>query len=302
MLDSEYESTAKKLSSKVHSDSEDDFNYSEDEYPIVKVQKKSYVNEQEQNEEEEPDDEENETGEGAQLTDDEVDEITQVKSKTRRKLKGLTPEQLEKEQKRIKKTGVCYLSSIPPYMKPSKLRSILSRFGKIDRLFLKPEDQKSYKRRVKYGGNKKRNYTEGWVEFLSKKDAKLCVDTMNGNIIGGKKTSYYYDDILNIKYLKNFKWMDLTQQISRENEIKQSKLALELSQQQKLNKTFVNNLDQSKMIKNIKRKKGTDQDDDVEIRRNFKQRNVTSTRADAKDDLKKNKPNEQLNDFLSKVF
>lgn len=237
--------------------------------------------------------------------------------KRNRKLKKLTPDQLDKEQKRIKKTGVCYLSKVPPYMKPSKLRSVLSRFGKIDRLFLKPEDNSIYHKRVKYGGNKKKNFTEGWIEFVNKKDAKLCASTLNANILGGKKTSYYYDDVINMKYLSGFKWFDLTQQIAKENEVRQAKLQLELSQQQKLNKSFVSNVEKSKMISGIQRKRkakaesdgvnkesdNTNSNKDQEIRRTFKQRKVTSTRADAREELKeKGKPNEKLNDVLSRVF
>lgn len=228
--------------------------------------------------------------------------------KNRKKLKKLTPEELIKEQKRIRRTGVCYLSSIPPYMKPAKLRSILSKFGKIDRLFLKPEDPSSYSKRVKYGGNKKKKYEEGWVEFVSKKDAKLCAATLNGNKIGGKKTSYYYDDILNIKYLSNFKWFDLTQQIARENEIRQAKLQVELSQESKLNKSFVRNIEKSKMINNIqKKRKSSEGNGDREIqqkrRNNITQRDVTSTRASASDELKKKaEPDKKLNNVLSKIF
>lgn len=221
-------------------------------------------------------------------------------------IKKLTPEKLEKEQKRIKRTGVCYLSRIPPYMKPSKLRSVLTRFGSIDRLFLKPEDNAIYHKRVKYGGNKKKNFTEGWVEFLSKKDAKLCASTLNANKLGGKKTSYYYDDIINIKYLSGFKWADLTQQIAKENEVRQAKLNLELSQQKKLNKSYVENVEKSKMIKNIQKRRLEQSQDNVrqeEIRRSFKQRKVRSTRADAKEELKeKSKPNDKLSGVLSKVF
>ncbi|CAH2352731.1 pre-rRNA-processing protein Esf2p [[Candida] railenensis] len=236
-------------------------------------------------------------------------------SKKLGKLKNLTPEQLMKEQKRIKKTGVCYISRVPPYMKPAKLRTILSRFGEIDRLFLKPEDTKIYQKRVKYGGNKKKNFTEGWVEFVSKKDAKLCEASLNGQIIGGKKTSYYYDDVMNIKYLSGFKWMDLTQQIAKENEMRQSKLSMEISQQQKLNKNFIANVEKSKMIQNIQKKRKSkeeqvssksdnkDEDKPIEIRRNFKQRKLNSTRADADENLKeKSRPNQKLNDVLSKVF
>ncbi|KAG7662557.1 ESF2 [[Candida] subhashii] len=259
--------------------------------------------------------EENDEGEQGELEgdkeegDDELDESKSSTSKNNKKLKKLTSEELEKEQKRIKRTGVCYLSRIPPYMKPSKLRSVLSRFGAIDRLFLKPEDSAIYHKRVKYGGNKKKNFTEGWVEFVNKKDAKLCASTLNGNKLGGKKTSYYYDDIINIKYLSGFKWLDLTQQIAKENEVRQAKLALELSHQQKLNKSFINNVEKSKMITNIqkKRKQKSDSKNDNpaedEIRRNFKQRRVTSTRSEASEQLKeKARPDDKLSSILSNVF
>lgn len=267
------------------------------------------------------DDEEDQDENDGDIADNEETEVTvksQKESKASKKLgklKNLTPEQLMKEQKRIKKTGVCYISRVPPYMKPAKLRTILSRFGEIDRLFLKPEDTKVYQKRVKYGGNKKKNFTEGWVEFVSKKDAKLCEASLNGQIIGGKKTSYYYDDVMNIKYLSGFKWMDLTQQIAKENEMRQSKLSMEISQQQKLNKNFIANVEKSKMIQNIQKKRKTkedqvlsksdtkDEDKPIEIRRNFKQRKLTSTRADADENLKeKSRPNQKLNDVLSKVF
>lgn len=230
------------------------------------------------------------------------DEPEQEPSEQNNKLKKLTAEQLKKENKKIRKTGVCYLSRIPPYMKPATLRTILSKFGKVDRLFLKPEDAAVYAKRVKYGGNKKKNYTEGWVEFVKKGEAKICASTMNGNKIGGRKTSYYYDDIMNIKYLPKFKWHDLTQQIAKETEVRLAKLALELSQQQKMNKSFIHNVEKSKMIKNIQKKRNT-QDDDDEMRRFYKQRKVTSTRADAKEDLKeRSKPDDKLSSVLSQVF
>ncbi|KAI5956301.1 ESF2 [Candida jiufengensis] len=228
-----------------------------------------------------------------------------------KKLKKLTTKELEKEKKRIKKTGVCYLSKIPPYMKPSKLRSILTRFGKIDRLFLKPEDSSVYHKRVKYGGNKKKKFTEGWIEFVNKYDAKLCASTLNGSKLGGKKGSYYYDDIINIKYLKNFKWMDLTQQISKENEIRESKLALEISQQNKYNKAFINNVEQAKLIKNIQKKRksndekeeGHNNQDDNELRRSFKQRKVESKRSEAPEEIKtKSTSKSKLSSVLSKVL
>ena len=35
--------------------------------------------------------------------------------------------------------GIVYLSRIPPFMKPLKLRTILSQYGEVGRLFLQPE-------------------------------------------------------------------------------------------------------------------------------------------------------------------
>lgn len=313
----------KKLNSK-DIESEDDFDDEDEEVnPSQFLIKKTAATRdiKDMEEEDEDDVEAIEEEEEVAGDDDEIVEDTShlesfEKSKVSKKLgklKNLTPEQLLKEQKRIKKTGVCYLSRIPPFMKPAKLRSILSRFGEIDRLFLKPEDTNVYQKRVKYGGNKKKNFTEGWVEFINKKDAKLCEASLNGQIVGGKKTSYYYDDVMNIKYLSGFKWMDLTQQIAKENEIRQSKLSMEISQQQKLNKNFVSNVEKSKMITNIQRKRkerqgetegeSVKEDKDIEIRRNFKQRKTASTRADADEKLKeRSKPNEKLNNVLSRVF
>lgn len=206
------------------------------------------------------------------------------------------------------KTGVVYLSKIPPYMKPTKMRQILARFGEVDRLFLKRESQVKHKQRIKSGGNKKINYEEGWAEFIRKKDAKLCAETLNGNKLGGKKGSFYYDDIMNVKYLSGFKWADLTEQMSRENEARQSKLQMEISQAHKLNKAFVKNVEKSKMIENIQNKKkeraGASVAEDKkteEIRRTFEQRRVRTSRADGPEKYK-GKNNEKLENVLSNVF
>ncbi|VUG16508.1 DEBR0S1_18470g1_1 [Brettanomyces bruxellensis] len=170
-------------------------------------------------------------------------------------MKKLTPEQLEKAQKRIKRSGVVYLSSMPPYMKPTKLRQIMERFGAVGRIFLKPEDTKSHKSRVKSGGNKKRKFDEGWCEFKSKKAAKLAAETLNGNIIGGKKRGFYHDDILNVKYLRGFKWGDLTRALNREKEVRESKMEAELARERRMNKAFIENVETSKKFNNIRRQR-----------------------------------------------
>ncbi|KAI0464245.1 hypothetical protein LJB42_001850 [Komagataella kurtzmanii] len=221
-----------------------------------------------------------------------------VKSKRNKKL---TTEQLAKQQKKLKKTGVVYLSSLPPYMKPTKMRQILSRFGEVDRLYLKPEDILTQNKRVRFGGNKKRMYTEGWAEYLNKKDAKLAAETLNANSLGGKKGTFYYDDIINIKYLGGFKWHDLTEQIAKENESREAKLRQELTQENKLSKVFISNVEKSRNIERKREKYGPSKKDE-EIRRSFHQRDVASRRADAPAEIKKQKKSEKLEGVLSKVF
>lgn len=119
---------------------------------------------------------------------------------------ALTKKNLVASESAIKKSGVVYLSRIPPFMKPEKLRSLLEPYGKINRIFLTPEDPLEHTRRVRNGGNKKRSFTEGWVEFVKKKEAKKACDLLNAQTIGGKKSSWYRDDVWSLKYLNGFKW------------------------------------------------------------------------------------------------
>ena len=153
---------------------------------------------------------------GASAEDDNDDNDDGADEKTitnPSKLKPLTQKELEASKAATARTGVVYLSRIPPFMKPQKMRDLLARFGTVGRVFLAPEDPKSHARRVKFGGNKKRDFVEGWIEYMNKKDAKLAAETLNTHTIGGKKGSYYYDDVWNIKYLPKFKWHHLQAQI-----------------------------------------------------------------------------------------
>lgn len=245
----------------------------------------SEVEEEEKEEDEEKDEDEEQEEQLEQEQEvqgqDQQKKADQLQSKIAKIIK------VKAAKKSKHKTGVVYLSRIPPYMKPAKMRQILSRFGELDRLFLKREDEAKYKQRTRGGGNKKAMYEEGWAEFIRKRDAKLCAETLNGNIIGGKKGSFYHDDILNVKYLPGFKWADLTEQIARENDIRQAKLELEISQSNKLNAEYIRNVEQSKMLQNMKKRRASDEEEDQ--RRQFKQHKVSTNRADAPESIKSKK-------------
>lgn len=180
-------------------------------------------------------------------SDAQPDDILQVKS--------LLKKNPVSTEAAIKKSGVVYISRIPPFMKPHKLRSLLSNYGTINRIFLTPEDPMAHQRRVRNGGNKKKMYTEGWVEFVNKKDAKDVCAMLNAQTIGGKKGSYYRDDIWTLKYLNGFKWHHLTEQIAAESAERSSRMMAELQREKKENKDFVQRVEKAKMLDGIQSKK-----------------------------------------------
>lgn len=153
----------------------------------------------------------------------------------------------------VRRSGVLYLSRIPPFMKASKLRSLLSPYGTINRIFLAPEDPRSHARRVRSGGNKKRMFVEGWVEFVSKKDAKRCAELLNARTIGGPRKSYYRDDVWCMLYLKGFKWRHLTAQIAAEAAEREARLRAEISRVRREDREFLAGVEKAKVEEGIRK-------------------------------------------------
>ena len=225
--------------------------------------------------------------------------------------KPLTKKNLVATAAAIKRSGVVYLSRIPPFMKPTKLRSLLEPYGAINRIFLTPEDPASHTRRVRNGGNKKRSFVDGWVEFVNKADAKQACELLNARTIGGKKGTYYHDDVWNLLYLKGFKWNNLTEQIAAENAERASRMRAEISKTTKENKEFVQNVERAKMLEGMeakkaaKRRKETEEGGSETVQketkkggeraRHFKQTPVASKRRP------EDQP-EQVKRVLSKIF
>lgn len=132
--------------------------------------------------------------------DDDDDNHEKGSSKTHNE--KLLKKPLKVKPPKKNKTGVVYLSSLPPYLKPMALKTLLIQrgFGPITKVFLTPavHSTSGSGRR----NNKRKTYSDGWVEFESKKTAKICAETLNANIVGGKKGGWYHDDIWNMKYLR----------------------------------------------------------------------------------------------------
>jgi ESF2/ABP1 family protein len=107
------------------------------------------------------------------------------------------------------------MSQVPPYMHPDGLRKQLEKRFDIGRIFLQAEAENITWSRKKMGGNRKLKYTEGWIEFEKKKDAKMAALVLNNQLMGGKKRhNMFHDDTWNLLYLSKFKWSNLTEKLN----------------------------------------------------------------------------------------
>lgn len=159
----------------------------------------------------------------------------------------------------LQKRGVVYLSRIPPRMGPARVKTLLADFGSISRIYLVEEDKTVRKKRRKAGGSSGKRYTEGWVEFESKKAAKLVGETLNMTRVTNHKGSIHYDDLWNIKYLRGFKWSHLTEKVAYERRVREQKLRVEMMEVRRENATYVAQVEAGKRLDYIeerRRKRG----------------------------------------------
>ncbi|XP_023169262.2 pre-rRNA-processing protein esf2-like [Drosophila hydei] len=154
-----------------------------------------------------------------------------------------------------RKKGIIYVSNIPKHMNVTRLREILGEFGKIGRVYLQPEkkpggDKAKKNKRKKYNIH----FTEGWVEFESKRVAKQIVPLLNNKQISSRKKSQFFDSLWSMKYLPRFKWVHLTERMNYEQAVHKQRLQTEVSQARKETTFFQNNLDKSEHIKKLAKK------------------------------------------------
>ncbi|KAL8862171.1 MAG: hypothetical protein Q9178_001627 [Gyalolechia marmorata] len=162
---------------------------------------------------------------------------------------------------RPRKPGVVYLSRIPPFMRPSTVRHLLSSFGSITKIFLTPEPPSQHTARVRSGGNKKRSFTDGWIEFASHKSAKTCVAAINGQTMGGR--GWYRDDVWNAKYLRGFGWEDLMAGVRAEEREREERVRVGVRRDRKEREEFLKGVERAKVAEAKKRKKGIKKESEV---------------------------------------
>ena len=158
----------------------------------------------------------------------------------------------ESNSKKVKRPGVIYLSSLPPYLRPSALKNLLGQrgFEPITRVFLTPASSSSH-----HGKNRKRKtYAEGWVEFASHSMARKCAETLNANVIGGLKRGWYHDDVWNMRYLRGMAWDELMSGIREERREEEGRRTEERQRVNSEAKQFLADVERSKVLE-TKRKK-----------------------------------------------
>ncbi|MDI1486336.1 MAG: RNA-binding ATPase activator esf2 [Ramalina farinacea] len=217
-----------------------------------------------------------------------------------------------------KKPGVIYLSRLPPYLKPQTLRHLFSIHGPITNLFLTPEPPATYHNRVHiHHGNRKRQYTDGWIEFAHKRHAKACVDALNGRTTaeglgaGGmgarKKGRWYRDDVWSLKYLKGFTWSDLMQSARGEEREREEKVRVGVQREKRERQAFLTGVQSTKVEETRKRKKrkrdeaGGHGDQGQDKALDHEQKGFRQTQVQRKEPKALEQPDE-VKRVLSKIF
>ncbi|EGO27188.1 hypothetical protein SERLADRAFT_460142 [Serpula lacrymans var. lacrymans S7.9] len=222
-------------------------------------------------------------------------------------VKPLTPEALVAFNAAQQRTGVVYISRIPPGMQPAKVRHLMSAYDEVGRVYLQQEDAKRAYLRKKYTTTKKAHYTEGWVEFKEKKIARSVAEMLNAQPIGGKKGTRWRDDVWTMKYLPKFKWNMLTEQIAHEAALHSAKLRVELSQSKTEQRDYLKNVELARVLeKRASRRKEKGEDAAEAPKNESKRRFEETTEHEVRKKMRKERPEVgdggQLDNVLSSIF
>jgi ESF2/ABP1 family protein len=170
-------------------------------------------------------------------------------------LQPITSKSVASTNARLSRTGILYISRIPPYLTPHALRSFLEPHAPkgLSRIFLTPEPASNRRLRISNNGNRKPSFTDGWVEFVSKKDAKIAAELLNTRTFGGR--GWWKDDVWNLRYLRGYKWSDLMEQIRAEEREREARLTVGIAKGRREERAFVKQVEQAKVEKTREGKK-----------------------------------------------
>ncbi|XP_059481180.1 activator of basal transcription 1-like [Neocloeon triangulifer] len=200
-------------------------------------------------------------------------------------------EETEEATEKKNKTGILFMPTIPPYMTVTILREMLGQFGEIGRVYLQ-EDERAVARFKKV-----RRFSEGWVEFKSKRKAKMTAEMLNNQRMCDRKKSKFYDYMWSLKYLPRFKWAHLSERLAYERAVHRQRVRTEISQAKKEATHFQLSLERSEKLHKLEKKQK------IEPREGFEvpQRKLDSEHKKKKK-KKKGKVEENRTEVISSLF
>ncbi|OIR57634.1 MAG: U3 snoRNP-associated protein Esf2 [Amphiamblys sp. WSBS2006] len=128
--------------------------------------------------------------------------------------------------------GVVYMSRIPSFLSPRRLKELLERMGKVARMHFTEQKNKS-------AGS--RGLKEGWIEFEKNEDAQNAEYFLNGREIGGRKNRW--NGVLwTIKYIDGFRWSQLQKETEISKMDHRERIRLEIEQEKEENEFYRRNV------------------------------------------------------------
>lgn len=180
-------------------------------------------------------------------------------------VKPLTRGELEKFEAEQRKKGIIYISRVPHGMTVAKVRHLLSGFGDVERIYLQDGKEKERGEKLTGRASRSAHFTEGWVEFASKKVAKAVAEMLNaepigaasggsgggkgGKRAGGKNLRRWKDEVWTMKYLSGFKWGMLSEQLANERASRASRVRAELSQSTFEQKDYLKKVERARVMR-----------------------------------------------------
>ena len=197
---------------------------------------------------------------------------------TTKKVKGMNIDEYKAWKKNQNKRGVIYLKSLPFGCTQDQLKKIFSEFGVITNIYLETLKNNN-------GTNKKIydrwfNYCEGWIEFESKKIAKMVAKLINDSKIPKK---YVNNKIARnftwkIKYLKGFKWHHLKEYKTTIRQLQRKKYDLAINEAHRQTQYFKTQIINAKNAKNDVINMNNNEIDSIDDNKAIKRRKIDKQR------------------------
>jgi ESF2/ABP1 family protein len=154
--------------------------------------------------------------------------------------------------------GVVYISRIPPGMTHHQLRTLLSPYGEIGRIWVETPEAIAQDKTISKGKASKmarKMSKEGWVEFERAKKAYKTAKLLHCQPMGSGRFKH---DLWSLKYLKDFSWNDLVNQHLHRKKMRDERLRQSLSRAKREATKFMENRNRQESIDNKKKRRRED--------------------------------------------